>query len=376
MANWVTIGTTDVTNNRGTVGYAYLQYDSDSTSGSTWPCRAITGTKQGASFSVNFININIGGVQHANVAATNNGTVFWSADISGGASISGSWTATWYSQYGGNRDFYISGSVPSKGSVPSGGYVNNLSSTWNSVTGTYGVTSNGGVELNANELKVLMAPYVAGVPARQYNASTSSIGPRTVTVTNSSPTANDPTWVIKGCGLYYTGVYAANQIGAYRYQGPTIYTPPAPGQFSYTDPGGVGPKTYTVNFTGMAANNVTDYDPSELTRTVRYKIDDGQWVYQQESVQAAITDNTTFSVTIPASSNATVEGWMNYRGNSSELVSVVITNSNSPVDLYGSVNGETTLITKLYGSVNGESVKIEKLYASVDGVARKVFEDV
>lgn len=375
MANWVTIGTTDVTNNRGTVGYAYLQYDSDSTGGSTWPCRAITGTKQGSSFSVNFININIGGVQHANVAATNNGTVFWSADIPGGASISGSWTATWYSQYGGNRDFYISGSVPNKGSAPSGGYVNNLSSTWNSVTGTYGVASNGGHTLDEIILKILKDPYVPGVPAREHEDS-GGIGPRTVTITNSSHEFNNPSWTFKGCGLYYTGVYARNAVGEYRYQGPTIYTPPAPGQFSYTDPGGVGPKTYTVNFTGVAANNATDYTPSELTRTVRYKINDGQWVYQQESVQAAITDNTTFSVTIPASFNATVEGWMNYRGNSSESVSVVITNSNSPVDLYGSVNGEATLITKLYGSVNGESVKIEKLYASVDGVARKVFEDV
>lgn len=262
------------------------------------------------------------------------------------------------------------------GNAPSGGYVNDLSATWNTITGTYGVTSNGGVALTANEFKILMAPYVSGVPARQYNASTSGIGPRTVTVTNSSPTANNPTWTIKGCGLYYTGIFAQNQIGDYRYQGPTIYTPPAPGQFSYTDPGGIGPKTYTVNFTGVAANNVTDYTPSELTRTVRYKINDGQWVYQQESVQAAITDNTTFSVTIPAGSNAIVEGWMNYRGSSSESVSVVITNSNSPVGLYGSVYGRTVAIRKLYGSYNGETVKIKKLYGSVEGVARKVYEDV
>lgn len=259
------------------------------------------------------------------------------------------------------------------GSAPSGGYIDTLSSTWNTVTGRYGVTSDGGLSLSAIEFKVLKSAYVAGVPSRQYNASTSSIGPRTVTVTNSSPTTNNPTWTIQGCGLYHTGIYAQNSMGVLRYQGPTLYTPPAPGQFSYTDPGGSGTKVFPVEFTGVVANNNTDYDPAELTRSVRYQIDDGAWTWVTQAV-TALDAVTSFNVSVPAGSTATIEGWMNYQGLPSETSTITLANNNLPSVLYGSVNGQSKEIKKLYGSVNGQTKEIKKLYASVGGVTKKIFE--
>ena len=296
------------------------------------------------------------------------------------ANISVTYTA-WYNQthtstyWSETKTWSVS--FPASGSAPSGGYVNSLTATWNSVTGTYGITSDGGSTLTKLIFKVLKAPYVAFVPAREYRATNPgnmSLNPRTKTVDNSSDTENNPTWTFKGCDLYYAGIYASNSIGEYRYQDGSVYSPPAPGQLSYQEP--ESGNIYTVNYVGVPANNNPDYDPSWLTRTVRYKVGSGDWTYIENDTVVALDTTTTSTITIPASSSAVVEAWMVYHGAQSEVSSVTIVNNNSPVNLYGSVNDETALITKLYGSVNGESVKIEKLYASVEGVARKVFEDV
>ena len=282
------------------------------------------------------------------------------ASLSAGSVASGS--ASWTLSFGASA------------SAPSGGYVNSITSTWNSMHATFGVTSNGGAALTSIQLKVLKAAYVAGVPARQYNSSSSSIGPYTVTVDNNSPTTSTaPTWVFEGCSMYYTGVYAANSAGAYRYQGPTFYTPPAPVVFSYTETG--TPGEYQVTMTGDPNKNDSTYTAAQLTRSFRYKIDNGNWVNSESDANRPLDANTTVTITIPASSTATIEGWMTYQGLQSEVGTFTITNSSSPVHLYGSVSDQSKEIIHLYGSVNGRSTKITKLYASVGGVAKKIFED-
>lgn len=263
------------------------------------------------------------------------------------------------------------------GSAPSGGYVSSLTSTWNSVTGTYGITSDGGSTLTNLIFKVLKAPYAAGVPAREYRATVPgdmSLNPRTRTVDNSSNTENNPTWTFKGCDLYYAGIYASNSIGEYRYQDGSVYTPPAPGQLSYQEP--ESGTSYTINYVGVPANNNPDYDPSWLTRTVRYKVGSGDWTYIENDSVVALDVATVSTISIPASSSAIVEAWMTYHGAQSTVSSVTIVNSNSPVNAYCSVNDEAVLVDKIYGSVNSATAKIVKAYASHEGVARKVFEDV
>jgi hypothetical protein len=258
------------------------------------------------------------------------------------------------------------------GSAPSGLYINNIVPTWDTITATIGATNWGGISPGVLQLKVLAQEYVAGVAARQ-NSYTNNSGPVTTTITNYSETFNGPNWTIKGCGYYYTGLYTDNTAGATRYQGPTTYTPPAPGSLTYTDPGGEGTKVYPVVFTGVAENNNTSYDTANLTRTVRYKIDNAaDWTYVANDAQAAITDNTTFNLSLPGSKSAVVEAWMTYHNLQSEVKSVTIFNGNAPSRVYGSVDGSSKLLYKLYGSVDGHSKEIVKLYGSVDGKAKSI----
>lgn len=258
------------------------------------------------------------------------------------------------------------------GNAPSGLYINNIVPTWDTITATIGATNWGGISPGTLQLKVLAQEYVAGVAARQ-NSYNNNSGPVTTTVTNYSDTFNGPNWTIKGCGYYYTGLYTDNTAGATRYQGPTTYTPPAPGSLTYTDPGGEGTKVYPVVFTGVAENNNTSYDTASLTRTVRYKIDNAaDWTYVANDTQAAITDNTTFNLSLPGSKSAVVEAWMTYHNLQSEVKSVTIFNGNAPSRVYGSVDGSSKLLYKLYGFVDGHSKEIVKLYGSVDGKAKSI----
>lgn len=263
----------------------------------------------------------------------------------------------------------------SSGTAPSGLYANNISTTWNSVSGTVGLTSYGSGGTNYGlELIVLTQPYTEGKPHRYsgiYNGSMSY----TTTVDNNSTASQAGSITIKGCGLYYCGVWATNGTMTSRYQAGSVYTKPAPSQFSYTDPGGSGSKTYPVTFVGDTVNNNTTYDTASLTRTIRYKIDNGSWVYVDNETVALLDYATSFSVTVPAGSVATIEGWMTYHGGQSEVRAITLANTNTPVHLYGSVNDASEEVVHLYGSVNGRAKKIKKLYASVGGVAKKVFVD-
>ena len=253
------------------------------------------------------------------------------------------------------------------GSAPSNLSVSNLSSTWNSVTGTYTVGNWGGLGASYMAARVFGATGSARLE-NQFNGQSTV----TTTVANSSVPL-DGGITIKGCGTYKVDLYASNSAGADNTNDITFYTPPAPGQFSYTDPGGSGTKVFPVEFTGVVANNNTDYDPAELTRSVRYQIDDGAWTWVTQAV-TALDAVTSFNVSVPAGSTATIEGWMNYQGLPSETSTITLANNNLPSVLYGSVNGQSKEIKKLYGSVGGQTKEIKKLYASVGGVTKKIFE--
>lgn len=263
-------------------------------------------------------------------------------------------------------------SFNTSGSAPSGGSITNIVPQWDRITATIGGVNWGGMNPDLMQLKILKAVYVANVPARQ-NSYYNNTGPVTTTVTNQSETLINPTWVIQGCDFYYTGLYAQNSMGVLRYQGPTTYTPPAPGTLSFTDPGGAGNKTYPFTYTGDASKNATDYDATKLSRTIRYKIDDGEWTYVKDASVESLTTVTSFNVTVPAGSNATVEAYMTYQGLQSEVSSTTVRNGNAPFHTYGSVNGKSKDIIKFYGSVGGQSVEIVKLYGSVNGKSKQIY---
>jgi hypothetical protein len=187
-----------------------------------------------------------------------------------------------------------------------------------------------------------------------------------------SPTPLDMTGML----CYMLFGRGANSVAPVNAEGPVAYLPPAPSQFSYTDPGGAGAKTFPVTFSGVAANNHTTYDTDELNRTIRYKIDNGSWIYIDNATVAAIDFVSSFNVAVPAGSTATVEGWQTYHGEQSEVSTITLANTNQACVLYGSVNGQAKELTKVYASVNGQAKKLVKIYASVGGVAKKVYEDI
>ena len=281
------------------------------------------------------------------------------ATLSAGSVASGS--ASWTLTFGAST------------SAPTGLYINNISSTWDSVSGTIGLTSYGtGSGTKELTMLVLTQTYVAGLPHR-WDRTTSGALSYNATVNNNSTAAAAGAIDIKGCGLYYTGVYANNGSAVSRFAGPSIYTPPAPVVLNYVRIGETN--QWQVTLTGDPNKNNTNYTAAQLTRSLRYKIDNSSWVNVESAEVKAIDATTLVNITIPASSTATIEGWMTYQSKNSQVSTITITNTDAPVHLYGSVNGLSKEIHHLYGSVNGRSVKITKLYASVGGVAKLVHVD-
>lgn len=277
-------------------------------------------------------------------------------------------------------------SFPASGNPPGEGYITLDSSTWNSMTATSSVQNWGGASGGSLEAIYLTGSSDSDFDTinsgnwtskgrRIYHSETSATSLQfNMTNTNAWLDLNSP-MDLKGMRRFYLVNYAYNNIGSNRgwCDWQVKYLPPAPSLITYTDPGGEGAKNYTVVFTGDTYNNISEYHQANLTRTVRYKVgDDAEWTYVVEDALAALNAETEFTVRIPASQSATVEGWMTYHGLQSATKTTNIFNGNAPSRVYGSVNGQSKLIQKLYGSVDGQSVEIVKLYGSVDGEAKAI----
>lgn len=268
------------------------------------------------------------------------------------------------------------------GSKPSNLSITNVSNTWDSITFTSGANFGG---LNgANHSAVFTGSSNGAIDdvtawgsygRYEYFHDNSQDTSWTFTGTqaNASATYNGPI-AIKGMTHYKLGIWANNAAGeAYTLESgaPLYYTPPAPSKFTYTDPGGEGTKNYSVAFTGDTDTNHTTYDTANLTRTVRYKVNDAdEWTYVVQDQEALIGDETTFTVRIPGSQSAVIEGWQTYHGMQSETKTLNLFNGNAPSRMSGSVDGYSKLMYKAYGSVNGVSKEMIKAYGSVDGVSR------
>lgn len=371
MATWTSLGSATLYDGANqNLGSVKFEYDSASTSGTTWPARLRIVARSGYTFSVDFRNITVGGTNYGTKSNLNqNSGTFWTGNLSAGSKTA-TWTCPWYN---GSKNYSITGTLPAKTSAPTGLYINNISSTWDSVSGTVGLSSYGtGTGTKQLQMLVLYDSYVANIPHR-YDRTTSGVLSYNATVDNNSTAASAGSIDIKGCGLYYTGVFADNGSVVSRFAGPSIYTPPAPVVFNYVRVGDTD--QWQITLTGDPNKNNTNYTAAQLTRSLRYKINNGSWTNVESAVVKAIDATTIVTITIPDASTATIEGWMTYQGLNSEVGSITIANSDAPVHLYGSVNGQAKEIKHLYGSVNGQTKKIKKLYASVGGVSKLIFED-
>lgn len=276
----------------------------------------------------------------------------------------------------------------SGGTNPSGLSVVYNSSTWNSINATSSLQHWG--QVPGKELEAIA---VTGSSENDFNTITSSnwdhkgrmVWQKKTTAysetynmlpTNISLTFNNPL-PLKGMRRYYLAAWANNSIGlSAGYIDMTLrYLPPAPGQFTYTDPGGSGTKTYPVTFTGVPANNIDTYDQAWLSRTIRYKINNGAWTYVDNATIATLDFVSAFNISVPAGSIATIEGWFTYRSNS-EVTTITLANTNARTHFYSPLNGQAKETIKFYSPLNGRSKKTLKIYGSEGGVTKKVYEDV
>ncbi len=271
-----------------------------------------------------------------------------------------------------------SGTVTS-GTAPSGGTVTVTGSTWNSVTLQASGINYGKPDGISSRGSIVGVTPEASSYSYKREVGLGAVTSGTGTVNNSSASGGSAQpFDLKGMMPVYAYLWVNNTVQSafVEHKSTPYYLPPAPGSLTYTTVASGSDIDCTLNYVGVAANNYTSYTAADLTRTVRYKGDqDANWTYVENGTQVALTTATTETITIEAAHNAVIEAWMTYDGKDSEHSSITVVNSNDPVHLYASVNGETTKVIKLYGSVNNETVKIKKLYASVNGVARKVFED-
>ena len=270
------------------------------------------------------------------------------------------------------------------GSAPSGVSISLDDSTWDSITATTSCTSTGGLNVRYAST-VITGSYNGEIDNLQTwdnahgiqgftSASTSSTSFRGVYTDETCTFKNYSPISIEGLLHYKLMASVQNNAGATEVFQPTLhYLPPAPSKLTYTDPGGEGTKDFSVTFKGDVDKNHTTYDTASLTRTVRYKVNDAaEWTYVAEDEVALIGAETTFTVRVPGSQSAVIEGWQTYHGMQSDVKTLNLYNGNAPSRVYGPVDGESKLATKVYGSVNGQSKEIVKLYGSVDGQSKAI----
>ena len=245
-------------------------------------------------------------------------------------------------------------SISAAGNPPTDYSTTNIIPEWDRITFTSIVGTPNGT-LTSHCPSIQKEPLVYGRQKYENTYSSGTINATiTSTVSNQSSPINNPTWTIQGCGLYYTGAYVKNnQSDTPLYgQGDYCFTPPSPPTIGYTGVTTEGTRTYPVFFTNDPNNNNTDYDVDNLTRYLRYKIGDGDWVVVVNNQVARIDDFTRFNLTLRAGATAIIEGYMTYQGSKSQTVQVTIHND-SPV-----VSGQ------MYGSVNSLSKKLNPVYAT------------
>ena len=177
---------------------------------------------------------------------------------------------------------------------------------------------------------MLNEPYVSGMASLQETSTGANSA--TLTVTNMSEHNAGSTGTVPnllGCSTYYPGVYASNGAAAARLAQGSFMTPPAPGILGYTKVD----NAYVFTYKGVPEDNNPSYQASLLKRTLRYKIDNGNWEYVDNATQRTIDYESVANISVPAGSTAVIEGWNTYGTDNlqSKVSTMTITNSDAPV---------------------------------------------
>lgn len=179
--------------------------------------------------------------------------------------------------------------IPAQGSAPSGGYINNLASHWDSTnnevvvtTTAAGVTDTGGVALVSVNWNITEQPYTMGIARISRvitNGSASALS-------NSLNTYTGSTISVLPNSTYYRGLYATNSVGEYRYNGGSFTTVCAPATVSLSS---VTETTATLAYS-------TPADGGVYSKTIQYSLDGVAWA-TGATVSTGSASSGTFTIT-------------------------------------------------------------------------------
>lgn len=341
----------------GTSATCYIEFRRTSSYTTTWADSSASITFNGTTIAAPYSytgTVSTSWVQLVNVGgftvSTSGGTYNWSFNNPGGV-LGCSGTIV----------------IGSQGTAPSGGYINGVTSYWDSAaneirvhTTGAGVTNTGGLSLSELNWSLCDVPYVSGVARRSIALSSNGAAS---TLSNSLSTWTGTTIDVAPNKQLYLGLYATNSVGAYRYQGGSIITPPAPSTISNT---AVTADTATFSYSTTADSGFYD-------KQIQYSLDSGSTWVTGATVTGGAASTGTFTISnlFPGVSYTMLTRTTTTAGSTAGPTVTVTTLF--AFKLYGSVNNQAKGIKKLYGSANGQTKEITKLYGSVNGVTKRIF---
>lgn len=302
-------------------------------------------------------------------------------------STSTSFTVVFYNKSYFNKTLSWTLNFDQSGSAPTGGSIAFVSNTWNSVTATSSITNWGGI--SGDFQGIVVTGSTNGAVANIDSSNWTSNG-RTVTQKSSSGTSDLSSTVLIsstnythkydnpidliGLTHYKLAYWNANSIGnTHGIENTIRYLPPAPSilEVSASSDG------YDISFTGDTNNNNSVYDTASLKRTVRYKIDNGDWVYIENNTQRVLDYVTTGTVPGNYAFQIVIQGWMTYHDLDSEISEYIIEPPGRDYKAMGQGIGKfdnsAVRFDKIYIAQSSVTKKLDKLYISVRGKARRIF---
>lgn len=356
---WVDIGGKaslyDGTNLRG-----YVHFEYDDTSGNPRSCRLRIESIPNTSFTVNFNNITVDGINRGSQSNLNqNSGTFWTGTVDGGKSVTASWTNPWYA---GTKYPSVTGNLPSAGSAPSGCYVTYHSSTWESVSFTAGMTATG----DANQIHACvitgssngavdsMSNWDIGRWEWWYDGTTNA-SHRFDNCKNSNSDANYQSPIaMKGLLHYKLGWWMSNPYGNTSGFNSTLrYLPPAPlATLSYTQTQGA--TNVTVNVTITGADSTKNYSDT-VTTYYRYSTNGGSTYSSWTSAGTGTPwTSKTASFTCAYKANVVIQAKQTYHSMDSEVksVSFTATSGTAPSSLSSSITASTWNSVTMNGSAS------------------------
>lgn len=264
------------------------------------------------------------------------GTFNWSFNNPGGSSVLGC-SGTLY--------------IPSQGSAPSNGYINDLEAYWSNdeqqiVLHTAAAGCNdGGLTLSELSLKFGITPYTdSGWPDDSTQATYLITNGAAKSVSNNTSRYSGTLSII-GNKQYYSAIFASNSAGSYRFKtangAPVIVTPPPVGDLWVT----ANNDTPTTKQIGVWFPTNGGYYP----QTFQYRLNGGEWITgvtktgeNSETKYVVITGLTPHTSYTVETRITTTAGTTNGKKVS------FMTNAASKMELYGSASSVATHINKLY----------------------------